>query len=291
MLLLYIFWPHLWVDPINNFLEAFFFFSQVPYFANVYFFDELVDARNLPFYYLPVWIFVTTPEIIIFLFLLSLVLLMIKFFNKKDRNYEIIENIYFTLVFIIIPILLNIILKTVLFDGWRHFYFIYPFIITIGMCSMNYFYKRILRKFFEVIIYLNIFILIFWNISNNPFQYLYFNKLLLGKNSLSIFEKDYWGISNKQLVEHVNNIEKGKIKWTFHGSNLKTSLLMLNSEDQKKFEQINKDDYKKKYYVFLNNRYLSKNEIKKVLKEKNFIFKIIFKDEFINGVYIENGTN
>tara|TARA_B100001057_G_scaffold155608_1_gene155848 strand:+ start:2396 stop:4018 length:1623 start_codon:yes stop_codon:yes gene_type:complete len=291
MLMLYIFWPHLWADPINNFLEAFFYFSQVPYHENVYFFDKLVDPHNLPFYYLPVWIFVTTPEIIIFLFLFSLVLLMTKFFNKKYRSYEITENVYFTFIFIIIPILLNIILKTVLFDGWRHFYFIYPFIITTGMFSMKYFHKRILRKFFEAIICLNIFILIFWNISNNPFQYLYFNKLLIGKNSLSIFEKDYWGISNKQLIEYVNNIEKGKIKWSFHGSNLKTSLLILNSEDQKKFEQINKDNYKKKYYVFLNNRYLSKNEIEKFLKEKKFIFKIIFKGEFINGVYIENETN
>ena len=288
VLFLYIFWPHLWANPVKNFYEAFFYFSQIPWQGNVLFFNELINARNLPFYYLPIWIFITTPEIVIIIFLFSVFIIVKKLFNKKLRSIDILENFLFSVFFIITPIGLNIVFKTVLFDGWRHFYFIYPFIIMIGMSLFKYLNKKVLIRLFEIIICINIIFLIFWNISNNPFQYLYFNKLLIGKNSLSLFEKDYWGISNKQLVEHINNIEEEEINWTFHGSNLKTSLLILNYNDQKKFNYIDKNNFTKKYYVFINNRYLSKKEINKILKEKNFISKIIFKDEFINGVYVEN---
>lgn len=285
---LYIFWPHLWTNPIKNFYEAFFYFSQIPWHGKVFFFNELIDARNLPFYYLPVWIFITTPEIIIILFLLSIFIIIKKLFKKNDRSLDIIEDFLFAAFFIIIPIGLNIVFKTVLFDGWRHFYFIYPFIIMIGISLFKYINRIILIRLLQIIIFMNIIFLIFWNISNNPYQYLYFNKLLIGKKSLSIFEKDYWGISNKQLLEYINNIEKKEINWTSHGSNIKTSLLILESKDQKKFNHINKNNFTKKYYVFINNRNLSKKEINEILKEKKFVYKIMFKNEFINGVYLEN---
>ena len=288
IIFLYIFWPHLWANPIINFYEAFFYFSKIPWDGNVFFNNELIDGRNLPFYYLPIWIFITTPEIIIIIFLFSIFIIIQKLFNRELERIDVLEDILFAFVFIVIPIGLNFVLKTILFDGWRHFYFIYPFIIMIGMSLFKYLNKKLLNRFFEILIWINIIFLIFWNISNNPFQYLYFNKLLIGKNSLSLFEKDYWGISNKQLVERINNIEAEKINWSFHGSNMKTSLLILNSNDQKKFNYINKDNFTEKFYVFINNRNLSKKEINKILKEKNFISKIIFKDEFINGVYVEN---
>ena len=288
IIFLYIFWPHLWANPIINFYEAFFYFSKIPWDGNVFFNNELIDGRNLPFYYLPIWIFITTPEIIIIIFLFSIFIIIQKLFNRELERIDVLEDILFAFVFIVIPIGLNFVLKTILFDGWRHFYFIYPFIIMIGMSLFKYLNKKLLNRFFEILIWINIIFLIFWNISNNPFQYLYFNKLLIGKNSLSLFEKDYWGISNKQLVERINDIEAEKINWSFHGSNMKTSLLILNSNDQKKFNYINKDNFTEKFYVFINNRNLSKKEINKILKEKNFISKIIFKDEFINGVYVEN---
>lgn len=288
MVFLYIFWPHLWSNPIKNFYEAFFYFSQIPWTGNVFFFGGLIDASSLPFYYLPTWIFITTPEIVVLLFLCSICIFLIRIYKTKSFYNNILEDLFFLIFFIVVPIFLNILLKTILFDGWRHFYFIYPFVILASMMLLKYLVKEKTIKFFEIIICLNILFLIFWNISNNPFQYLYYNNLLFGKNTISLFEKDYWGISNKQSLEFLNKIEKTSIPITSHGSNLKTSLLILNPEDQKKFYFVNKDKYKDKYYVFINNRYLSKDEMDNILKSKKFIYKVIFKDEFINGIYIEN---
>ena len=235
MVFLYIFWPHLWSNPIKNFYEAFFYFSQIPWKGNVLFFGELIDASSLPFYYLPTWIFITSPEIVILLFLFSICILVVRVYKTKNFDNKILEDFFFLIYFIIVPIFLNIILKTILFDGWRHFYFIYPFIILTSMLLLKYLLNKKIIKFLEFILCSNILFLVFWNISNNPFQYLYFNNLLLGKNPILLFEKDYWGISNKQALEFLNKVENNKIAVTSHGSNLKTSLLILNPEDQKIF--------------------------------------------------------
>lgn len=288
MVFLYIFWPHLWSNPIKNFYEAFFYFSQIPWKGNVLFFGEIIDASNLPFYYLPTWIFITSPEIVILLFLFSICILVVRVYKTKNFDNKILEDFFFLIYFIIFPIFLNIILKTILFDGWRHFYFIYPFIILTSMLLLKYLLNKKIIKFLEIIICSNILFLVFWNISNNPFQYLYFNNLLLGKNPILLFEKDYWGISNKQALEFLNKVDNNKIAVTSYGSNLKTSLLILNPEDQKKFFFINKDEYKDKYYVFINNRYISNEKMSNILDKKKFIYKLKYKNEFINGIYIEN---
>lgn len=290
-LFLYIFWPYLWSNPIKNFYEAFFYFSKIPWTGNVFFLNELIDANNLPFYYLPTWILITTPEIIIALLFFSSFILLKKFYTVKFKNTDLQEDILFVVFFLVIPISLNIFLKTILFDGWRHLYFIYPFIILLSLSSLKYLLKKSLIKIIEIIICINIIFLVFWNISNNPYQYLYFNKLIIGKNSIEMFEKDYWGISNKQLIEHINTIEKNKIKIKYQGSNLKTSLLILSEKDKKKFEIINKENLLDKHYVFVNNRFLSRKEINDLIVEKKFIKKIIFNNVFINGVYIENENN
>ena len=54
------------------------------------------------------------------------------------------------------------------------------------------------------------------------------------------------------------------------------------------FSEINKDEYKDKYYVFINNRYISKDKMNNILIKKNFIYKVTYKGEFINGIYNEN---
>ena len=99
------------------------------------------------------------------------------------------------------------------------------------MLLLKYLLNKKIIKFLEIIICSNILFLVFWNISNNPFQYLYFNNLLLGKNPILLFEKDYWGISNKQALEFLNVEKKNCCYFTWF--KFKTSLLILNPEDQK----------------------------------------------------------
>ena len=69
----YILTPYFWVDPISGFLETFNIAKQFDFSGNVFFFGKLIPAKDIPWYYVPVWIFITTPIIfILFFFTISL---------------------------------------------------------------------------------------------------------------------------------------------------------------------------------------------------------------------------
>ena len=56
---------------------------------------------------------------------------------------------------LIIPIIMAIILKSVLYDGWRHFYFVYPFICILAGNGLFGLFKIITLKkkfYFELLI-------------------------------------------------------------------------------------------------------------------------------------------
>ena len=64
---------------------------------------------------------------------------------------------------------------------------------------------------------------------NHPYQYVYFN-FLAGKNFNQKFEMDYYGVSNKNALEHILEKENKKIKIY----NLNTTDLFLTKKIIKK---------------------------------------------------------
>ena len=63
-----LFWPILWHDPINEFINALQQMSKFPWLGGVvYYRAQFVDAKQLPWHYIPVWMLITTP-IIFFVF-------------------------------------------------------------------------------------------------------------------------------------------------------------------------------------------------------------------------------
>ena len=101
-----------------------------------------------------------------------------------------------------------------LYNGWRHFYYIYPSILIVGM----YGFKNLIminNKFRFAITSLaviNILYLLIWNFNNHPNQQVYFN-LLAGKNFNKKFDMDYWALTNKQqLLKILENENSKKIK-------------------------------------------------------------------------------
>ena len=74
-------------------------------------------------------------------------------------------------------------MKPNLYNGWRHFYYLYPSIIVISVYGI----KKLLNKnnSLKIITYLilicNFIILINWKIQNHPNQQVYFN-IFAGKD-------------------------------------------------------------------------------------------------------------
>lgn len=288
-----IFWPYLWENPILNLKLAFQLFSNFKWNSDIPFIGEFINSSELPWYYIPLFFIITTPPyilIVIFLGVLIFIFQIIKY--KKDKFYiECITKNFFLLQIFLIPLLFAIFNNSTLYDGWRHFFFMYPVLLIISIISITSI-KNILKKKFYYFILISLItgggiIQSYWNYKNHPFQHSYFNKLFFDKPNEK-FESDYWGISNKYLIDQVILYEKSeKIFYKFESSNFKLSLDILDNLKKKRFVEYNNQENVDYYYLFVLKRF--KNFDKKIfnnLREKNeAISEVIIDGTIINGVY------
>ena len=95
----YIFWPYLWSDPINNFIAAFKGMNNWQLIIDNLFMGKIYPSDELPIFYIPFWIFISTPLFYTLLFLFGIL-----FFLKELKNFDkylIIKNLksYFFLLY------------------------------------------------------------------------------------------------------------------------------------------------------------------------------------------------
>ena len=271
-----IFFPYLWSNPIENFIEAINTMSNFPVQenSNTLYFGEWISLRNLPWHYLPSWILITTPPFIIFLFFFGLIKTIKDLLNRPIKKYSSKEIFLITNFLIIItPILAIIILNAKVYNGWRHIYFIYPSIIIISTYGFKYFFEILINfNFGKFICFASFFMFIiyqsFWIFKTHPMQNVYFNSFV-NKTWNTQFDLDYWGLGNKIVLEDLlskdsnETIKVCPISYT----PLKFTFKILNMQSQKRIELncIDKPDY------LIDNFYyaLGKNKYNKQRKELN----------------------
>lgn len=264
-LILILITPQLWLNPFNIiglFIDQLSFNFIDP---KIMFFGNLVNSSNLPWYYLIIWILITTPTIIIFLFLFGIFYCSYLFsFFYKDLKAQNLNFIY-TFAFFIIPILAFIIFRPTIFNGWRHFYFVYPFMILISVSSIYLIkekinkinYKKILNYVINISLLIHFILNFNFIIQSNPYQNIYFN--FFSKKYANNFELDYFGLSNVELLKYILKNEK-KDTIVIAGLNSTRpdiSMNMLNNSEKKRFsyEKLNsfdndKIDYFLTHYIF-----------------------------------------
>jgi hypothetical protein len=210
-----IFWPYLWSSPITNFEKAFYVMGHTPYNNTVLYLGNYVDASNLPWHYIPVWLILTTPLLYLVGFILGLLLLVFYFLKFRWSNYDYLqkqENIIFLLWFFI-PLICIILLKSTLYDGWRHMFFIYPAFLIISIEGIIGIYKiikgfgkkyRIFNMLLVLAIIGSLFFSFFFIAYNHPHENVYFNFLAGSpENIRNNFELDYWGLSYRTALQYI----------------------------------------------------------------------------------------
>jgi 4-amino-4-deoxy-L-arabinose transferase-like glycosyltransferase len=206
VLSIYAFFPYLWASPIKRFLEVFSSLSNYPWGGMNLYFGKLIPANDLPWHYIPTWILITTPLLYIFLFIIGGFSIFAQSIRKKVIDFDLIQDTLF-LMLVFFPILTVIILNSVLYDTWRHLYFVYPFLIVVSVIGWN----RIAPKesFFGlfkakvILTTILVFQIATWMVVNNPHQYLYFNSLAGNISLEKKWEMDYLGLSNKEGLQYL----------------------------------------------------------------------------------------
>lgn len=233
-----LFHPYYWDDPIRKLVEAFVTTALYPYRSCSLTLGSCLETTSLPWFYIPLWVSVTTPILFLVIFIFGIYRVQFDLFSKirsasiRDAS-TIIDSLVLSLV--VIPILIAVLSNTTLYNGWRHFYFIYPFLAYFGVRFFSSSPRSSIKKSQFVLSILLVFTFsstALWMYTNRPLQYLYFNQLA-GDEIATNWDLDYFSLSNRQALEWIvsrDSREKISIQ-TNDNSPLYDSAVFLSKED------------------------------------------------------------
>ena len=202
-------WPYLWPAPLQNFLLAFQKMSTFRWGGTVLYFGHLVAATDLPWHYALVWLGITTPLLYLAAGLAGIGLVGRQLLRQRWRLWhdeQGLQDVLFLALFVG-PLLAVIVLHSVLYDGWRQLYFIYPAFLLLAVRGWRAAVRwRPRWRAWPGALYaataLSLLLTAAQIVRDHPLQNVYFN-LLAGPNVGERFELDYWGLGYRQDVEYI----------------------------------------------------------------------------------------
>lgn len=205
---LYVCWPTLWGDPVNNILESYASLSKFRWIGNVWFAGSEIEAKHIPWSYIPTWFFLTTPELWVVFGFAGIILLLAALINTPRAFIADFHQRYFLFLFIcfVSPVIVVIKLESVLYDDWRHLYFIYPaFVFLVLYCMHLLLQRKKMRVAIWTVCVIEVLLIARFMIRAHPFQSVYFNYFISHEQDYlqKKYELDYWGASNKAGLEWV----------------------------------------------------------------------------------------
>lgn len=205
--LLLITWPYLYSNPGQNFIDAFKKLSQWIWDGDVLFWGKVYNSKHLPIYYAISWFCISNPITYLVLGFFGILYFIIQFIkNRRQFIFDKIVRNQALFVFCFVePLFTIIVFHSVIFDAWRHIYFIYPPFILAGIYGLSYLLKTKIKWLVLLVIAVGIGHTGFYMVSNFPHENVYFNEFVSrGPESLrKNFELDYWGNSYKQALEYI----------------------------------------------------------------------------------------
>jgi hypothetical protein len=197
-------WPNLWEAPVQNFISAFESMSKFRWDLGMLFDDRYIFATDLPWNYIPLWFIISMP----LLFLVAGACGILRPFwlaiVRRRFDYHVRAGFFLILCFVL-PVLSIIVMKSVLYDSWRHMYFIYAPFVLLSAGALHELSAKSRGVGFGAVAVL-ILPVCWFHFNAHPFQYVHFNCLTdrHGKEDLrDAYEMDYWGVGYKQGLEYV----------------------------------------------------------------------------------------
>lgn len=207
-LVIYVAWPYLWRNPIQNFRNSFITMSKFPWDGGVLFDGQYMTASHLPWNYGIIWFLISNPTLYLVLGIIGIIFFIYNSFrNYKNLLLDEIErnNLLYFFCFIM-PIIAVIDLHSVIYDTWRQLYFIYPAFILLAIYGLNRLIKTKAKLIAVAIPIIVIGLTAFYMVNNYPFEHIYFNEFVRSDEPEHIrknWEFDYWGTSYKQALDYI----------------------------------------------------------------------------------------
>ncbi len=269
---IYAFWPYLWENPILRFAESFKTMSAFPWEDFVLFEGNYYPGPRLPHHYLFKWFFISIPTFYVIIVMTGISSFIYLFFKYLHRFFNKDINVLFLFLSVLGPILAVLMFRSVVYDDWRHLYFVYPSLLLLSVWSLSEILKKEKYKtIFFAFGFMSVSYSLYQIVKLHPYQQTYFNAFA-GKNPSENFDADYWGISYKQALEFIStNYPYSKV-CVAHNPGI-YNYNFLNEAVKTKIKLV---DYTQMEYFVTTHRF-----DKKLFPEMN-----IAHEEFRNGVKV-----
>lgn len=254
----------------NNIIE---FFEYILIYAvnfnrwsgSILYDGRLIHAEytGIPHKYLPTMILFTVPVGILLSIVCGAALLVFDFFRSKFKKIFEMEGYVLMAAFAgVVPLAYAILAKTPVYNGWRHFYFVYAAMIICagygiyrikGMVKNSMLYNALRCGMGAYILVLFVGIMI-----NYPQEHSYYN-WIAGDGIEDSYELDYWELSMRQACESIvkdspddEKVSVGALNWL---TEYVVELNMNVLPDDMKVKMHIEDSWENADYVIINTTY------------------------------------
>jgi hypothetical protein len=202
-----LFWPWAQTDPIENPMRALAFFSHQSFPFYTLFAGQFVPASDLPWMYLPTYIALALPELVLALLLCAPIIAAVAVWRDAFLiRREDARACFVVGIGIGFPVVYAVAIKAVLFDGMRHFIFVLPLIAVAAAIVADkvlswladFPYRRPILVMLAVYGFAHVSIMAMLH----PDQYVYYNAFVGGvEGAQHKFKLDYWANSYAEAVQ------------------------------------------------------------------------------------------
>ncbi|MBV9861337.1 MAG: glycosyltransferase family 39 protein [Alphaproteobacteria bacterium] len=205
-----VFWPWAQLDPLDNPLRALAFFSHETFPFTTLFDGRFVPAWDLPWTYLPTYIALALPELVLVLLGIAPVAAAFALGRRSGWRRDPVLAGFLLGFSIVFPIAYAIEIRAVLFDGMRHFLFVLPPIAVAAALAGDKALGRLERLPYRRPVYAALALYGIAHVSImiqlHPDQYVYYNAFVGGVDGAQgKFKLDYWANSYAEAVRGLEN--------------------------------------------------------------------------------------
>lgn len=192
-----VFWPWAQQQPLVRPFEAFFMASGFSWGNPSLFAGQDVPARDLPWHYLPTWLLISLPPVVLAGVGLSLVRLW-----RRAESWVQLAALW---AFVLVPATVVIVRGLTLYDEIRHMFFVVPPIGVIAAAGWDLAIAAAPgRAVFlpAALVAVGVAEPLLFQLRNHPNQIVYFTPAIGGpRGAFGRFDMDYWGNCVLQAVE------------------------------------------------------------------------------------------
>ena len=213
----YAVFPGIWADPFGGFMNALQVASRHPTpVYNLFRGEWLFGPDGPPFEYIPVWMGITTPPVVLLLAVVGVAALCWRTVrHPRDLWRATPLRFHLLLVLLIVGTIVAVfVARSSIYNGWRHVYFLYAPLAVLSALGLHWLLscadRRWMRAGIHALAGAGVAVALVSMVGIHPMEDNYFNSLVdrtTPEYLVSRYEADYWqqshyGITREILEDH-----------------------------------------------------------------------------------------